>query len=90
MNGQDVSSASHEDAVRAFQAAREPILVEVVRRAGAQRSKSDAQRGRNDAPAIMSEAQENKTDTQEDTNEPNCNGNLDNRPEGEVGSYYCS
>ncbi|XP_043243516.1 E3 ubiquitin-protein ligase PDZRN3-like [Amphibalanus amphitrite] len=35
VNGQDVSRASHEEAVRAFQAAREPIVVEVLRRPSA-------------------------------------------------------
>ena len=35
VNGQDVSRASHEDAVRAFQAAQEPIVVEVLRRPAA-------------------------------------------------------
>ncbi|KAF4532797.1 hypothetical protein B566_EDAN002647 [Ephemera danica] len=33
VNGQDVSRSSHEDAVRAFQSADEPIVVEVLRRA---------------------------------------------------------
>lgn len=32
MNGQDVSNSSHEDAVRCFQSAQEPIIVEVLRR----------------------------------------------------------
>lgn len=32
MNGQDVSNSSHEDAVRCFQLAQEPIIVEVLRR----------------------------------------------------------
>lgn len=32
MNGQDVSNSSHEDAVRYFQSAQEPIIVEVLRR----------------------------------------------------------
>ncbi|XP_054000218.1 PDZ domain-containing protein 4 isoform X1 [Hylaeus anthracinus] len=32
VNGQDVSNSSHEDAVRCFQSAQEPIIVEVVRR----------------------------------------------------------
>jgi len=32
VNGQDVSNSSHEDAVRCFQSAQEPIIVEVLRR----------------------------------------------------------
>lgn len=32
MNGQDVSTSSHEDAIRCFQLAEEPIIVEVLRR----------------------------------------------------------
>uniref|UniRef100_A0ABD2WPR7 Uncharacterized protein n=1 Tax=Trichogramma kaykai TaxID=54128 RepID=A0ABD2WPR7_9HYME len=32
VNGQDVSNSSHEDAVRCFESAQEPILVEVLRR----------------------------------------------------------
>lgn len=32
MNGKDVSNSSHEDAVRCFQLAEEPIIVEVLRR----------------------------------------------------------
>ncbi|XP_001602481.3 E3 ubiquitin-protein ligase PDZRN3 [Nasonia vitripennis] len=32
VNGQDVSNSSHEEAVRCFQSAQEPILVEVLRR----------------------------------------------------------
>lgn len=32
MNGQDISNSSHEDAVRCFQSAKEPIIVEVLRR----------------------------------------------------------
>ncbi|XP_076394492.1 SLo interacting protein 1 isoform X2 [Megachile rotundata] len=32
VNGQDVSNSSHEDAVRCFQSAQEPIVVEVLRR----------------------------------------------------------
>ncbi|XP_015606434.2 PDZ domain-containing protein 4, partial [Cephus cinctus] len=32
VNGQDVSNSSHEDAVRYFQSAQEPIIVEVLRR----------------------------------------------------------
>ena len=44
MNGQDVSKASHEDAVRAFQSAQEPIVVEVLRRAAAGGLRSDANR----------------------------------------------
>lgn len=32
VNGQDVSNSSHEDAVRCFQSAKEPIIVEVLRR----------------------------------------------------------
>ena len=44
MNGQDVSKASHEDAVRAFQSAQEPIVVEVLRRAAAGGLRNDANR----------------------------------------------
>ena len=33
VNGQDLSHASHEDAVAAFRSATEPIVVEVLRRA---------------------------------------------------------
>lgn len=36
VNGQDVSNSSHEDAVRCFQSAQEPIIVEVLRRQPAQ------------------------------------------------------
>ncbi|XP_043478721.1 E3 ubiquitin-protein ligase PDZRN3 [Leptopilina heterotoma] len=32
VNGQDVSTSSHEDAIRCFQLAEEPIIVEVLRR----------------------------------------------------------
>lgn len=32
VNGQDVSNSSHEDAVRCFESAQEPIIVEVLRR----------------------------------------------------------
>ncbi|KAG5342009.1 PZRN4 protein, partial [Acromyrmex heyeri] len=32
VNGKDVSNSSHEDAVRCFQSAQEPIIVEVLRR----------------------------------------------------------
>jgi ligand of Numb protein X 3/4 len=32
VNGQDVSSSSHEHAVRCFESAQEPIIVEVLRR----------------------------------------------------------
>ena len=32
VNGQDLSKASHEDAVEAFRTAKEPIVVEVLRR----------------------------------------------------------
>ena len=32
VNGKDVSNSSHEDAIRCFQLAQEPIIVEVLRR----------------------------------------------------------
>ncbi len=32
MNGRDLSKSSHEEAVEAFRAAKEPIVVEVLRR----------------------------------------------------------
>ncbi|KYQ56833.1 hypothetical protein ALC60_04232, partial [Trachymyrmex zeteki] len=32
VNGQDVSNFSHEDAIRYFQSAQEPIIVEILRR----------------------------------------------------------
>ena len=32
VNGHDLSTSSHEDAVQAFQTAKEPIIVEVLRR----------------------------------------------------------
>lgn len=32
MNGQDLSKSSHDEAVEAFRAAKEPIVVEVLRR----------------------------------------------------------
>ena len=40
VNGQDLSSASHEEAVEAFHSAKEPIVVEVLRRASGHRSKA--------------------------------------------------
>ena len=36
MNGHDLASSTHEEAVEAFRMAKEPILVEVLRRVAAQ------------------------------------------------------
>ncbi|KOC59342.1 PDZ domain-containing protein 4 [Habropoda laboriosa] len=41
VNGQDVSNSSHEDAVRCFQSAQEPIIVEVLRRQPAHGHRSE-------------------------------------------------
>lgn len=38
VNGKDVSNSSHEDAVRCFESAQEPIIVEVLRRQPGQKS----------------------------------------------------
>ena len=43
MNGQDVSNSSHEDAVRCFQLAQEPIIVEVLRRQPVQQQQQQQQ-----------------------------------------------
>ncbi|XP_037087997.1 E3 ubiquitin-protein ligase PDZRN3-B-like [Pollicipes pollicipes] len=60
VNGQDVSRASHEDAVRAFQTAREPIVVEVLRR-----SADTLQNNANiDAGKLPEEAEHVTTSTQ--------------------------
>ena len=38
VNGRDVSGSSHEDAVEAFRTAKEPIVVEVLRKVGGKHS----------------------------------------------------
>ncbi|XP_043238036.1 E3 ubiquitin-protein ligase PDZRN3-B-like isoform X2 [Amphibalanus amphitrite] len=59
VNGQDVSKASHEDAVRAFQSAQEPIVVEVLRRAASGGLRNDA--NRNVKPAGETSVEEGVT-----------------------------
>jgi len=64
VNGQDVSKASHEDAVRAFQAAQEPIVVEVLRRAAAGGIRSDANRNLKPEPTPPDEGVTVSTQTE--------------------------
>nr|XP_033341888.1 PDZ domain-containing protein 4-like [Megalopta genalis] len=59
VNGQDVSNSSHEDAVRCFQSAQEPIIVEVLRRQPAGQGQRAAWK---DQPAEKNEIEEKTTE----------------------------
>ncbi|XP_037069960.1 LOW QUALITY PROTEIN: PDZ domain-containing RING finger protein 4-like [Pollicipes pollicipes] len=64
VNGQDVSKASHEEAVRAFQAAQEPIVVEVRRRPAVGGLRSDANRNPKPAPTAAEQSVTVSTQTE--------------------------
>ncbi|KAL3852177.1 hypothetical protein ACJMK2_015851 [Sinanodonta woodiana] len=52
VNGQDLSQATHEEAVEAFRTAREPIVVEVLRRVNSNKTPSSKMRSR--SPTMVS------------------------------------